>query len=199
MSYAPSNWYSTAFRTWRSPRLPLGLRTRVMLLLLIAVLPAIGIQAYNEFDLRQAREREIRQQVVQTTKQFGEEMGELREGARQLLVALGKLPAVRQRDGAACSELFQMLQTQYPNYAMLGAADASGRVFCSSVPGAMRGPVSDDEFFKRAISRDGLAVGNYWGDPTTGSKVLHFALRFSGADGRAGGVVFAGLGLDWLV
>src|SRR5437764_9488185 len=198
MSYAPSNWYSTAFRTWRSPRLPLGLRTRIMLLLLIAVLPAIGIQAYNEFDLRQARERDIREQVVQITKQFGEEMGELREGARQLLVALGQLPAVRQKDAASCSELFETLDKQYPNYSGMAVADANGKVFCSSIPAILGAQVKEDEFFQRAITRDGLAVGNYRVDPTTGSKQLHFAARFTAIDGRVGGVVFAGLDLKWL-
>lgn len=197
MSYALPGWSSARTGKWRGVRLPLGLRSRIMLLLLIAVLPAIGIQAYNEFDLRRAREADIRQQVVQITKQFGEEIGELREGARQLLVALGQLPAVRQNDGAACSELFRTLRTQYPNYAVLGAADANGGVFCSSNPGAQPS-VADDEFFKRAISRDGLAVGNYRVDPVTGSKELHFAFRFTGADGRVGGVVFAGLDLGWL-
>jgi signal transduction histidine kinase/ActR/RegA family two-component response regulator len=169
-----------------------------MLLLLIAVLPAIGIQAYNEFDLRQARERDIREQVVQITKQFGEEMGELREGARQLLVALGQLPAVRQKDGASCSELFETLDKQYPNYSGMAVADASGKVFCSSIPAILGTQVGEDEFFKRAITREGLAVGNYRVDPITGSKQLHFAARFTGSDGRVGGVVFAGLDLKWL-
>jgi hypothetical protein len=48
---------------------------------------------YNEYELRKAREADIRQQVIQITKQFGEEIGEQREGARQLLLALAQLPA----------------------------------------------------------------------------------------------------------
>src|ERR1051326_4074615 len=176
---APAPTLSAPGRRWhfRLPRL--GLRGRILELLLIAVLPAIGIQAYNEYDLRQAREHDIRQQVVQITKQFGEEMGELREGARQLLLTLGQLPAVRERDGAQCSALFETLQTQYENYAVLGAADARGEVFCSSAPGNHLPSVASDEFFKRAISRDGLAVGNYWLDPATGQKEIHFAVRFT--------------------
>jgi len=70
------------------PRLPhINLTLRLFILVLIAVLPAIVIQGYNEYDLRKAREADIRQQVIQITKQFGEEIGELREGARQLLLA----------------------------------------------------------------------------------------------------------------
>jgi hypothetical protein len=54
----------------------MSLTTRMFLLVVIAVLPAIGTQAYNEYDLRRSRAEDIRQQVVQITKQFGEEMGE---------------------------------------------------------------------------------------------------------------------------
>ena len=81
------------------PRLPhISLTLRLCILVLIAIFPAIVIQGYNEYELRKAREADIRQQVIQITKQFGEEIGELREGARQLLLALAQLPAIRLRD-----------------------------------------------------------------------------------------------------
>src|SRR5215469_4051101 len=90
------------FRRFRE----MSLTARMFLLAVLAVLPALGIQAYNEYDLRAARAEDIRQQVVQITKQFGAEMSELREGARQLIVALGQLSAVKTRQGPACDALF---------------------------------------------------------------------------------------------
>jgi signal transduction histidine kinase len=167
------------------------------MLVLIAVGPAIAIQAYNEYELRKAREADIRQQVVQITKQFGEEIGELREGARQLLLTLAQLTPVKLRADAACNELFATLASQYENYGLLAAADANGRIFCSSKPLAYTS-VADQPFFKRAITQDGLAVGNYWADPASGQRMIHFALKFDHNDGRTAGVVFAGLDLAWL-
>lgn len=179
-------------------RLPAASLTfRLLILVVIAVLPAILIQAYNEYDLRKAREDDIRQRVIQITKQFGEEIGELREGARQLLLALTEVSAVRDRNDATCSELFASLKSRFPNYAVLAAADTSGRVFCSSAPGALAS-VRDQPFFKRALARDGLAVGNYWADKATHRRMIHFALEFKDVDGHTAGVVFAGLDLDWL-
>ena len=106
---------TTIRRRFARPRLPkISLTVRLMILVLIAVCPAIAIQAYNEYELRKAREADIRQQVVQITRQFGEEIGELREGARQLLLALAQLTPVKQHDGAACSELFATLEAQMP-------------------------------------------------------------------------------------
>ncbi len=185
----------------RSPwllRLPhVSLTVRLIILVLIAVCPAIVIQAYNEYELRKARETDIRQQVVQITKQFGEEIGELREGARQLLLALAQLTPVKSKESDACNALFGSLASQYANYSLLAAADTGGRIFCSSSP-LSYSSVADKPFFKRAMAQDGLAVGNYWADPASGARMIHFALKFDSGDGHAAGVVFAGLDLRWL-
>src|SRR5262245_25189876 len=158
----------TADRRLPRRRIPhVSLTWRLIILVLIAIFPAILIQAYNEYELRKARESDIRQQVVQTTKQFGEEIGELREGARQLLLALSQLTPVRLQEREACSALFATLESQYANYSLLAAADTDGRIFCSSAPLAYSS-VADQPFFKRATAQDGLAVGNYWVDPVGG-------------------------------
>jgi signal transduction histidine kinase len=180
------------------PRLPhINLTVRLCILVLIAIFPAVVIQGYNEYELRKAREDDIRKQVIQTTKQFGEEIGELREGARQLLLALSQLPAVRLQDGNSCSEHFAALKSQYANYSLLAAADTQGRVFCSSAQ-TTNASVAGQPFFTRAMAQDGLAVGNYWADPITGQKMIHFAVKFGDNSGHIAGVVFAGLDLAWL-
>jgi signal transduction histidine kinase len=175
----------------------ISLTIRLFILVVIAVLPAIVIQAYNEYDLRKAREADIRQQVIQITRQFGEEIGELREGARQLLIALAQLGAVRLNKTDACDKLLASLKSRYENYALLAAADGKGRIFCSSAP-LTYSSVANQSFFQRAMARDGLAVGNYWVDPATGQKMIHFAVRFDDVAGHPAGVVFAGLDLGWL-
>jgi signal transduction histidine kinase/CheY-like chemotaxis protein/HPt (histidine-containing phosphotransfer) domain-containing protein len=175
----------------------IGLTGRILILVIFAVVPALVIQAWNEYDLRIAREADIRQQVVQTTKQFGEEIGELREGARQLLLALAQLNTVKTRQPGGCSPLFSKLKARFANYGLLGAADMSGRIFCASAP-TTYSSVADQPFFERAMAQPGLAVGNYWVDPANGQRMIHFAERFEDDDGNIAGVVFAGLDLAWL-
>jgi signal transduction histidine kinase/DNA-binding response OmpR family regulator/HPt (histidine-containing phosphotransfer) domain-containing protein len=182
-------------RPWSGVRI--GLTGRVLILVIFAVVPALVIQAWNEYDLRIAREADIRQQVVQTTKQFGEEIGELREGARQLLLGLAQLNTVKTRQPGACSTLFAKLKARFANYGLLGAADTTGRIFCTSEPTSYSS-VADQPFFERAMAQPGLAVGNYWVDPANGRRMIHFAERFEDDDGRVAGIVFAGLDLAWL-
>src|ERR1700730_15073863 len=174
----------------------LGLTVRMFLLVVIAVLPALVIQAVNEYALRTSREDDIRQRVIQITKQFGEEIQAIREGASQLLVAVGELDEVQKRDGLECSNTFAKLKVRFESYARIGAADANGKVFCSSGP-ATEESVAETEFFKRAIADDKLAVGNYFVHPVTGEKMIHFAQQFHDANGRVAGFVFAGVDLKW--
>ncbi len=175
----------------------IGLTGRLFLLVIFAVVPALVIQAWNEYDLRIAREDDIRQRVVQITKQFGEEIGEIREGARQLLLALAQLDPVKFQQPEACGALFANLKSRYASYSLLGAADTAGRVFCTSGSTSLSS-VIDQSFYTRALAQPGLAVGNYWVDPSSGERTIHFAERFEDSEGHIAGVVFAGLDLAWL-
>ena len=187
----------TGSRSRLSHVLHITLTGRLFLLVTIAVLPALAIQTVNEYYLRLARADDIRKQVIQTTNQFGEEIGELREGARQFLLTLAQLDAVKSRNSESCNSLFANLKARYANYAELGAANPEGEIFCKS-GGESVELVADAPFFKRAMAQDRLAVGNYWVDPTNGKKMIHFAARFENDAGRIAGVVYAGLDLDWL-
>ena len=175
----------------------MGLTGRMFLVVIIAVLPALAIQAVNEYMLKAAGVEDTRQRVIQITKQFGEEMKEVREGASQLLLALGEFDEIQDYNVQACEPILTSLKSRFDAYAQLGAADLNGRVFCSS--GAVGSTsVADTEFFKRAMQNDKLAVGNYFVDPVSHEKMIHFAHQFRDNAGKLAGVVFAGLNLDWL-
>src|SRR5215472_16974178 len=116
----PREGREARFIRWTGVRV--SLTARLLILVIFAVVPALVIQAWNEYDLRLAREADIRQQVVQTTRQFGEEIGELREGARQLLVALAQLNTVKSQQTSYCNALFAKMKARFANYALLGAA-----------------------------------------------------------------------------
>src|SRR5215510_7029181 len=137
----------------------IGLTGRLFLLVILAVVPALVIQAWNEYDQRIAREDDIRQHVIEITKQFGEEIGVLREGARQLLLALAQLDPLKYRQSDECGALFSQLKSRFSNYSLLGAADVAGRIFCASEPTSFAS-VANEPFFTRAMAEPGLAIGN---------------------------------------
>ena len=175
-----------------------SLTTKMFVLVLIAVAPALAIQTYNEFDLRRSREDDIRNKTIQITKQFGAEIGEIREGARQFLQVISQLPAVNAGDKQECPRLLATLNARTPYYSLLGVADPQGHVWCTSRATSLTN-AGDLPFFQLAMTHKDFVVGNYWVDPASGLKQLHFALQFMDEkDNAIAGVVFVGLDLDWL-
>ena len=124
-------------------------------------------------------------------------MGELREGARQLLVALTQPHFVVDGDVQQCNSYLKTLKGSSPNYLVLAVVDSQGKTICSSSEGP-QASVAQLPFFQQAMAHEGLVVGNYWQDPATGAKALHFAMQYKDKDGKIGGVVYAALDLKWL-
>ena len=108
-------------------------------------------------------------------------MGELREGSRQLLLALGQLPAVREGNTEHAANCCVCWKPSTPTIQCSATARRTdGSIAECGGDGRL---LNEDEFF-RAIGRDGLAVGNYRVDPVTGLNTF-IALRFADKDGVA--------------
>ena len=180
-------------------RIPhVSLTVRLIILVLIAICPGNPDPGLQRIRTAQSARSRHSPQVVQITKQFGEEIGELREGARQLLLALAQLTPVKLHDSEACSALFGTLASQYANYSLLAAADTDGRIFCSSEPLAYSS-VADEPFFKRAYGAGRARRRQLLGRP--GERPAHDPLCAEIRRRRLDippGVVFAGLDLRWL-
>src|SRR6266545_6992399 len=111
-----------------------SVRVRLLLLVLLAVIPALGLTLYTNLEERQLRKTQVQEQAMRLSRLVSADHERLIEDARQLLVSLARLPAVRDRNPAACNALFGDLLTQQSSYANLAVIDADGNVFCSALP-----------------------------------------------------------------
>jgi len=132
-----------------------------LLLVLLAVVPALGLILYTASEQRRLAVGEVQEQAQRLAWIAATDQGQLTEGACHLLTALAHFPAVRGIDAAACSSLFAELLKRYPRYANLAAVKPDGETFCSALP--LSGPVSaaDRLYFRRAIEMRDFAVGEY--------------------------------------
>ena len=108
--------------------LPATLRARLLLVVLLTLLPALGLALFAFFDARGHDRSEARQNALQITRLTAASEAHLIEGAHQLLGALAELPVVRHRDPAGCSALLAQLLPKYPDYANLGVAAPDGEI-----------------------------------------------------------------------
>ena len=175
-----------------------SLRSRAIILVLLAILPVLALTLYSYFDQRERAIREVQRDELVAARNLATLQETLIGTTRQLLMTLARLPQVQRRDRDACDALFAGVLAQCPYYAILAAADPEGQVFASA-PEA-KGPVNiaDRLFFQKAIQTRAFFVG----EPVLGriSNKYSINLSFPILDdaGRLQGVLTAGLDLPWL-
>ncbi len=176
----------------------MGLRVRLFLLVLIAVLPAIAIQIYTEIDLRRTREAEIHELARRQASMIATGVLDILDGSRQLLVALARLPEVQGLDPEECSEALGTMLAELPRYPPVGAIARAGRMVCSAV-GTFADPplMADRSYYRAALETNGFVVGEFSSGRATGIDALPVAQPIHQA-GQTVGVLVAGLNLHWL-
>jgi len=171
---------------------------RLFVLVAVALLPAIAIQSYNEFDLRRSRQMEVQEQALGLAKLAAAEQQQIVQGIRQALIALSELPAIKAKDAQGCKAYLSRIKERYPEFISFIVVDPNGSSFCDSRSEFEQSSAAGRPYFGSVLRTGKFTVGEFAIGRATGRKVLHFALPFYGNDDRLGGVVIAALGLDWL-
>src|SRR5918911_1705155 len=109
----------------------MNLTIRILLILAIALVPAVGVQVYNAYDLRRAREAQIREEVLRQAELLNANLGGLISGADQVGAAIAELPRVRALD-PACGADLEGVRQRLGRYKVITLWDAKGRPVCST-------------------------------------------------------------------
>src|SRR3954447_12475922 len=105
---------------------------RLFLLVAVALLPAIAVQAYNEFDLRRARQVEVENQALSLAKLAAAEQQQIVQGIRQTLIALSELPAIKAKDTQGCNAYLAAMKPRFPAFLTFIVTDMKGWPFCDT-------------------------------------------------------------------
>ena len=174
----------------------MGLRSRLSLLVCLAVAPALGLALYSGVQYRDSAAARARESALQSARLAAAAQERQFHGLEELLTVLASVPEVRGGDREACTTFLSLLLRQYPAYTVLAVTDLAGKVISSAVPTPKPVIVSDRAYFKKAIATRSFAVGGYQVSRITGKKAINCARPVFDATGNLRGVVFAGLDLD---
>ena len=174
-----------------------SLRVRLILLVLLAVIPALGLVFYAAEEQRRSASIEAQQNALRLARLVSANQHALIEGGRQLLTALAQIPVVRGGHPAPCSAFLGGLLAAYPLYANFGVADPSGDIYCSGVP--LKGSVNaaDRSWFQRAVQTRDFAIGDYQIGRITGRATVVFGHPILVPREQVRAVVFAAIDLAW--
>ena len=174
----------------------MSLLIRLLLLAMLGVLPSSFLALWHaageqQDELSQASARAQREAQLAAAGQW-----RMMEGARQLLLTLSTVPAIRDHDESQCGPMLRRLVDEFQVYTVLGVAGPEGRIWCSSAnPGT---DISVRPGFRRALETRAFAIGGYVVGRITGRRTLHFTLPMYGREGELLGVLSAGLDLERL-
>ena len=177
----------------------MSLSTRFILLLLIAVLPAVSVEFYNDWRLRRDRGEELRRVAAEHADMLSGELQRIATGMELLLVAAGNAPEALREDGT-CNAYMDRLQRSFEFLSNIGVSGPDGAVRCLNGP-SERGSVTnaDRRHFLRAVETGRFATGDLFVSRLTGNTVFGFAHPVKDAEtGKVTAVLFASLKLSWL-
>ncbi|MCC5639464.1 HAMP domain-containing protein [Nostoc sp. CHAB 5844] len=174
------------------------LRIRLILLVLLAVVPALGLILHTAAEQRRTATAEAQEQTLQMARLAANNQKQVVEGTRQLLMILAQLPVVRQGNSAECNLLLADILKQRLAYATFAVLDAQGNTICSGIPYSGSPNAKDRSYFQRALQTRKFTVGEYQIGRATKKPTLNFAYPVLDKAGRVQTVVVAALDLAQL-
>ena len=175
-----------------------SLRSRAIILVLLAILPVIALNLYSYFDQRQIAIREMQRDELAAARNLATLQETLIGTTRELLMTLARLPQVQRRDRDGCNALLAGVAAQCPYYGVLAAVDSQGQMFAIA-PGAP-GPANyaDRLWFQKTVQSLAFVIGEPIQGRTTNKYLINLAYPILDEAGRLQGVLTAGLDLTWL-
>lgn len=175
-----------------------GLRFRMMALVLTAVIPALVLLIITAGDQRQKALSDAKENAVRLAQAASQEEVKLIKDTQHLLSDPDNIGVLKGHDTVGCSRLFNVLLSQNPVYANLGAVDSGGNTFCDGISPGQRRNSAGEVWFQRAARKGTFAVGNYQINLDTGQQELVFAQPLLDTAGRIDSVLFAEVPVTWL-
>ena len=136
-----------------------SIRTQLMILVLVAVVPALIIILINGFELKNSKVREAHARSMSAVKNLAVQQAQISDSTRQILNTLARVPQVQKGDAKSCAAIFRDLISQNPAYLIFSIANPEGIVFASSHP-YKNYSVADHRFFQEAIRKGNIQSGN---------------------------------------
>ena len=169
------------------------LLTRLIIIVVLAMLPASVALLHFQHRLQAHRSRDARAAALAQAEMLKSSLGAVIDGTHQLMTTITHIDRVATLD-SGCGRVLQSLRMALSSYAFLAVADADGAFVCGSEPRLRPETV---RMLAVAAGNSGFALGAYQRAEGALPAFFNVSLPFSTRDG-ARGVVLAGLSVAWL-
>ncbi len=165
------------FRWFAGTRLARSFRFRLILIVLLASLPALLLLFLTANQQRNDALATGQEEAVRLARTAASDQGRQMDRVQRELNLLARLPEVRGDNSDDCSTFFQRLVNDPENaiYVDLRVIERDGDVFCRSTASNPLGPNEDQGFIEDALRGTPFTVGPYRINPLNGNTIVSFA------------------------
>ena len=167
------------------------LRTRLVMLVLVAILPLFGLATIRAVLSTNSAISSANKNLEFAASLMAANQDGIANSAKQLLTVVVNRPDLADGKVPGCQQYFRALVDQLKVYANIGIIGADGYLRCHSGPDSPPVFSGDRPFFKDAVSQRAFVSGGYLLGRVTGRPIITFALPLPDRPGDAGAVAFS--------
>jgi len=175
-------------------------RARLILLVLLVFIPALGLQVYDALSDLQVNVEQQKQASVQLIKHAQSDFGNLIETSRAVFASLAGVNELNNSN--TCNQVITAMQLAYeqlaPVVVNIGLADGQGNIRCSIKPTQGKGSIGEQIDFQTVVQTFELAVGEYQDDPAVDKPSLSISSPVLSEQGEVQSVLFLTIDTTWL-
>jgi diguanylate cyclase (GGDEF)-like protein/PAS domain S-box-containing protein len=172
-----------------------SLRLRLVLLVLLASVPLLGITLYTAREIRSAEVSSSQTGMQELARIAEGRLGNMIAASESLLYALAQVPAVARGDADACARLYEEIRSSSPRYTSLVVADERGLARCDNAGASSTLYIGDRDYFVRARATGRFAVGAPVISRLSGRTVIPLAYPLHDTQGNFKGAIASGIDL----
>ncbi|NMM11287.1 MAG: PAS domain S-box protein [Polaromonas sp.] len=176
----------------------LGLRSRLVLLVLLALLPVFGLFAYSAAQSRKAALQLVESNLQSQVLLVAAHQQRLVEIVDELLDGIVSGPYITNPAPGECALLLKKLLAGHPEIISLGVAGLDGKLICNAPESAHDNLVLHQASINQVRAGQHFAVGHYAIGQSSGLPGLGFAMPMYTTAGELGAMAYAVVSLPGL-
>lgn len=173
-----------------------SIRKKLLLLLLVIFLPALGIIVVSGLNQRRDAILKAQRNASLLAQSLAAQEAQIASSTRTMLGILAQLREVQSLNAPSCNELFRELHLRYPFYSFIGAVTPDGNVFAASEPFQPVVNLSDRKHIQDAIRTLDFSVGEYIVGKISKVKSLNFTFPVLDGQKKLVAILIAGFNLN---
>ena len=175
-----------------------SLRTRLILLVLLAVIPAMGLALYSGMEQRKNALSRALDNALRMAENVSDVQERLIENTRQIFFALSQLPEIQNLNPAGCSKILKNIQSQSKGYTMFFAVRPNGDLFASALPVSGHMTFTDRAWYQQVLKTREFVISEYVIGRLSGKAAVTLAYPVLNRKGEMKAILGTGLDLGWL-